>query len=85
MRAATRRSRTTGSCGLRGAGERSPSQWCAWWLPSDQYTAWRERLGSQMGGCRGVRNRLYSPVIRMILTSDGLGEASRNEQPACSA
>ena len=34
------------------------------------------------GEARNLRSRR---VIRMILTSDGLGEASRNEQPFCSA
>lgn len=33
------------------------------------------------GGARSLRSR---PVIRMILTSDGPGEVSRNGQPACS-
>ena len=32
-----------------------------------------------------TRNRRSRPVIRMILTSDWLGEASRNGQPFCSA
>jgi hypothetical protein len=32
-----------------------------------------------------ARNLRSKPVIRMILTSEGLGEISRNSQPACSA
>jgi len=41
-----------------------------------------ESGGLLAGGTRNLRSR---PVIRMILTTDGLGETSRNGRPARSA
>ena len=38
------------------------------------------RIG-RAAGCGGTRNLRSRPVIRMILTTDGLGETSRNGQP----
>jgi hypothetical protein len=42
----------------------------------------RRHTRADAGEARNLRSR---PVIRMILTSDGLSEASRNGQPFCSA
>jgi len=55
-------------------------------LPTDTLVVAAARepscYGTLVPEARNLRSR---PVIRMILTSGGLGEASRNGQPFCSA